>query len=114
LDLVPTDDPDAWNGTWISFSWRGSDNEESLSRRSLPVAISARIERHEIIITGPSPQFDGPGTPNGDSGRWELRLRLVSPPDKPPVYSGIMVHAEYTSAQGVQVKLSRTFERWSG
>lgn len=114
LDLISTEDPDAWIGHWTSFNWRGSENPDALSHPSLPVAISARVELQELIVTGPAPQFDAAGTPNGDSGLWEFRLRLVSQPGKPPVYSGVMVHADHTPERGLSVKLTRSLERWSG
>lgn len=113
MEFLPTEDPGAWSGSWISFSWRGSERADALASPSLPVAIAARIERGDLVITGPAPQLDEHGKPNGDSGRWELRLRLVSPPGKPPVYSGVMLHQRYTGPRGVAVKLVRTFESWA-
>jgi hypothetical protein len=114
IELTPTEDPDAWTGTWLTFSWRGSQHAETLSHPSLPVAIHARIELQDVIITGPAPQFDDTGTPNGDTGRWELRVHRVSPAGKPAAYAGVMVHPEDTPTHGTAVKFTRTFENWPG
>ena len=38
----------------------------------------------------------------------------MSQPGKPPVYSGVMVHADHTPERGLSVKLTRSLERWSG
>ncbi len=113
LELQAEDDPHAWSGSWLSFDWRSSESAEELIRASLPVAMTVRAEQQELIITGPAPQLDESGTPNGQRGRWELRLRLVSAVGQPPEYAGLMKSSETPDAPGVKVRLKRTFTSWS-
>ncbi len=113
LELEADVDPDAWTGSWTSFDWRGSAGADALARPSLPVAISARREGDALVVTGPAPQFDVSGVPNGERGRWELRVRRVNAPGKEDRYGGVLVHLDHTGPRGVAAVLQRGFEPWS-
>jgi len=114
MSLVDTDDEGRWEGSWISFDWRGSESGTNLSRASRPVAISARREGQEFVIVGPAPQIDATGRPTGDRGTWELRVQRMGLPGEPVRFAGRMRHDELTVDEGVPVDLEPSFRAWQG
>lgn len=112
MTLVDTDDDGHWEGSWISFDWRGSETASNLSRSSRPVAISARREGDEFVIVGPSPEIDASGRPTGDRGTWEVRVQRTGLPGEPVRFAGRMRHAEFTADEGAPVDLESSFRVW--
>lgn len=102
-----------WNGSWISFDWRGTREPAQLARVSRPVEVSARTEREEIVIVGPVPQVDALGLPTGRRGSWELRLTRSSLPGQPLQYTGRMLHSDPVDAVDLPVELVSSYRPWS-
>ena len=114
MDLVETGSDGVWEGNWITFDWRASADGADLARRSRPVTIAGRSNGEDgFVITGPSPQIDASGNPNGNRGRWELTVKRSSLPGEPLRLSGLAVHTELTDREGVAVELSRHFRAWA-
>jgi hypothetical protein len=111
--LEPGHDDDERGGTWVSFDWRGTTEEQSLQRRSKPVRITARSSGSQLVIEGPSPMLTESGKPNGQSGHWRLALRRAELPGETPRWSGVAVHdGGLTGPEGVPVEMERAFRRW--
>jgi hypothetical protein len=115
MNLAPRSDPDAQHrGSWVSFDWQATSQEERLVRRSKPVAIAARSEGELLVVEGPSPMLTDRGEPNGRRGSWRLELRRTNMPGEPLRLAGKAVHTELTGPDGVAVELVRSFRTWSG
>ena len=54
------------------------------------MAVRAVLHGDEWVVRGPAPQIDANGQPNGDSGDWELRVKLISlPGEELPRYASL-------------------------
>jgi hypothetical protein len=111
LTLETSGDDDHWDGSWISFDWRGTEEGSHLARVSRPVEASARRDGGEIVIVGAVPEVDARGRPTGRSGRWELRVARSSLPGQPLQYTGRMVHDDQPI--DVPVELLSNFRPWA-
>lgn len=112
LTLVRRDqDPDgAWEGSWRSFDWRGTEHAHLLARASRPVAVSAQRDHGgRLVVHGPVPQIDARGRPTGQEGRWQLVLEQVSLAGQPLRFSGTLARDE---GPGVPVELTTAFRAW--
>jgi hypothetical protein len=114
MNIAPAGDPaGAHEGSWVSFDWRATTDEEQLVRRSKPVAIATHDEGELLVIDGPSPMLTDRGEPNGRRGTWRLDLRPSNMPGEPVRYSGRAVHTELTGPEGVPVDVVRAFRTWT-
>lgn len=111
LSLETSGDDDHWDGSWISFDWRGTEEGSQLARVSRPVEVSARRDGEEIVIVGAVPEVDARGRPTGRRGRWELRVSRSSLPGQPLHYTGRMVHDD--EPLDVPVELVSNFRPWA-
>jgi len=113
LNLEPTADANRWEGSWVSFDWRGSSDQQQLARVSRPVEVSARREGELMIIVGAVPQVDARGRPTGRRGDWELRVTRSSLPGQPLHYTGHMLHSDSAQDEPLAVELMPNFRAWS-
>jgi len=113
--LAPQESEGFWEGSWISFDWRGTAHPGALARASAAVAVSAhRGSDGTIVITGPVPQIDALGLPTGDTGAWELAVQQISLTGQPLRYSGSMRHSETADlAVPLTVELETSFRVWT-
>lgn len=113
--LAPQEVQGYWEGSWISFDWRGTAHSGALTRASAAVAVTAHQGGDDtIIITGPVPQIDAQGLPTGDTGAWELTVQRISLTGQPLRYSGSMRHSETADlAVPLTVELETSFRAWA-
>ena len=101
------------SGRWITFDWSASVDENTLQRRSKPVAVALEHEGELLSIEGPAPMLTEKGEPNGQRGTWRLELRLASLPGEPLRFTGRAFHDELTPPEGTPAEMVRDFRPWS-
>lgn len=113
--LAPQETEGFWEGSWISFDWRGTSHPGALSRASAAVAVSAhRGADGTIVITGPVPQIDAQGLPTGETGSWDLTVQRTSLTGQPLRYSGLIRHSEAAATlPALSVDLETSFKPWT-
>ena len=112
VTLQETSSPDAWEGSWLSFDWRGS-RDGLLHRSSLRVAVSAHRVGNDLVITGHAPQINQSGLPNGDEGLWELTVQRKSLAGEELSFTGRLVNPADTPPEGVAVDVVPRFRPWT-
>lgn len=105
------DDPDrAWDGSWRSFDWRGTERPHLLARGSHPVAVSARRNLSgQLEVHGPVPQIDAQGRPTGQEGACHLVVEQVSLAGQPLRFAGTLTR---DGQPAVPVELTTAFRTW--
>lgn len=103
-----------YSGRAVAFDWRGSESPQRLFRPSRPVTLTAHRKDGHTEISGPVPQVDAEGRPNGQQGHWLAELVDAHPAGGPRRLNGRLTVTDRTAAEGVVVEVSREFRPWSG
>jgi hypothetical protein len=78
------------------------------------VALTAHRNGGHTEISGPMPEVDAEGRPNGQHGHWLLELTDAPPAGGPRRMTGRLVLTDGTKEEGVAVEISREFLPWNG
>ena len=78
------------------------------------MTLTAHRDEGSTEISGPVPELDAGGLPNGQHGHWVLVLSDAHPAGGPRRMNGRLVLSERTGPDGVAVEVSREFRPWSG
>ena len=114
LDVRATRVEGTYSGQAVAFDWRGSEAPLRLFRPTRPVTLTAHRKEGRTEISGPVPQVDAAGRPNGQEGHWLLELVDAQPAGGPRRMTGQLMLTDRTSEVGTAVEVSREFRPWSG